>query len=203
MNYLVATPDAFAAANKASLDVLATLLTNARSRADRLAALNLEVLRATLEDSTATARSLFEVKQPQDLARLQQNLAKPAIDKFVDYSRSVFEIASEAHEELAQLIENQIAEANKTFADALAKAEKAAPAGSEPLFAGVKRAIAAANDTYAGFTQLVKQATDTLEANLTTAKKLAIPAQVAAPAPVSAPVSTPAPKRAAKKNLAA
>ncbi|ATE61052.1 phasin family protein [Thauera sinica] len=195
MNYFT-TPNAFTAANKASLEALQNLVASTQSRAERLAALNMEVLRSVLEDGAATARTLLEIKQPQDLAKLQQDVAQPVVDKFVDYSRSVFEIASEGQQELSKLVEAQIAEVNQAFAEALARAEKSAPAGSEPLFAGVKQAIATANEAYAEFTKLVKQATETLEANLAAAKKAVVPVSALAPAP--------APKRtAAKKDASA
>ena len=184
------TPDAFAAANKANMEAMQNLFAGVQSRAERLAALNMNIVRAVLEDSAASAKTLLEVKQPQDLTKLQQELAQPVVDKFVDYSRSVFEIATEGQQELTKLVETNIADVNKAIAQALEQAEKTAPKGSEPLFAGMKQAIAAANDAYAEFTKLVKQATETLESNLTAAQKAAVPAPAAK-------------KAAAKKDAAA
>lgn len=187
MNYFA--PEAFAAANKANMEAVQKMIAGVQSRAERLAALNMNIVRAVLEDSAASAKTLLEVKQPQDLAKLQQDLAQPVVDKFVDYSRSVYEIATEGQQELTKLVEANIADVNKAVTEAIEQAEKSAPKGSEPLFAGMKQAIAAANDAYAEFTKLVKQATEALEANLNAAQKAAVPA--------------PAPKKAAAKKDAA
>lgn len=171
-----ATPEAFAAANKASLETAQNLLNNAKSRAERLVALNMNIARSVLEDSAASVQTLLAIKDPKDLGKLQTELAQPAVDKFVEYSRNVYEIAAEGQQELSKLVEAHIAEVNKAVAAALEQAEKSAPAGSEQLFAGVKQAIAAANSAYGEFSKLVAQATEAMESNVAAAKKASVPA---------------------------
>ena len=52
-------------------------------------------------------------KTPQEAAALQAQLAQPAVEKAVSYSRSVYEISTGAAEELNKLFQSKFAELNK------------------------------------------------------------------------------------------
>ena len=163
------TPEQLVAASQANLETLTALANSAINRAERLAELNLNTVRSVLEDTVATTRRLAEVKNPQDLAGMQTELAKPMIDKAVAYARSVQEIATEGQQEVSKLFEVQIAELNKNFNAALEQAAKSAPAGSEEVFAAVKTALASANNLFDNASKAAKQAAEIAEANLAAA----------------------------------
>ena len=184
---MTTTPEQIVAANKANVETLLALANTAFASAERIAALNLNTARAVLEDSVASAKALMAAKDVQELLALQTSLAQPVVEKAVAYSRSVYEIASQTQEEVSKMFETQVAEANKTFAAALGKAAKSAPAGSDVAVAAVKSAIAAANSAYDSVTKAAKQVAEIAEANVAAATN----------APVKA-VSTTA-KTAAKK----
>jgi phasin family protein len=179
-----ATPEQFAAANKAAVETTLTLANTAFASAERLAALNLNTARAILEDVVANAKALLSAKDVQDLVSLQTTLAQPAVEKAVAYSRSIYEIASQTQDEVAKLIETQFAEVNKNVAVALDQAAKSAPAGSDVAVAAVKSAIAAANSAYDSLSKAAKQVADIAEANVaaaTNATVKAVSANSAAP----------------------
>ncbi|TVO57292.1 phasin family protein [Denitromonas halophila] len=167
------TPEQFADAGKAGLEALLSQATTAFARAERLAALNLNTSRAMLEDGALNTKAIMAIKDPQELVKLQTTLAKPMVDKAVAYARSVYEIATEGQNEMAQAFETQIAEMNKTFSAALAQAEKSAPAGSEALFAAAKQSMAAASSAYDSMNKVAKQAAQMTEANVAAATKAA------------------------------
>ncbi len=171
-----ATPEQFAAANKANVETLLTVANTAFASAERLAALNLNTARTVLEDSVASAKALMAVKDVQELMGLQASLAQPAVEKAVAYSRSVYEIATQTQEELAKVFEGQVAEVNKTVASALDKAAKSAPAGSDVAVAAVKSAIAAANSAYDSMTKAAKQVAEIAEANVAAATSATVKA---------------------------
>src|SRR6266704_3773594 len=81
------TPEQFASANKANVETALTLANTAFASAERLAALNLNTARTTLEDVVANAKALLGAKDIQELLTLQTSLAQPAIEKIVAYSR--------------------------------------------------------------------------------------------------------------------
>ena len=164
-----ATPEQFAASNKANIETILTIANTAFASAERFAALNLNTARAVMEDSVANAKALMAVKDVQELISLQSTLAKPSVEKAVAYSRSVYEIATQTQEELSKVFEGQFADLNKNVTSALDKAAKSAPAGSDVAVAAVKSAIAAANSAYDSMTKAAKQVAEIAEANVAAA----------------------------------
>jgi phasin family protein len=163
----------FAASNKATVDSLLAVANTALATAERIAALNLGTARAALEDSASATRAVLEVKNPNDAAALQSSLVQPAVQKAVNYSRSLYEISSESQQQLAKMLETQFADFQKQVAGLVAQATKAAPAGSEGIVAAMQSAIAAANSAFSNMTTMTKQFTETAQANMAAAAKAA------------------------------
>lgn len=176
---MFATPEQFAATNKANIETLLTLANSTFASAERFAALNLNTARSILEDSIANAKSLLGAKDVQELLSLQSALAQPLVEKAVAYNRSVYEIASQSQEEVSKLVEAQIAELNKNLAVALDKAAKSAPAGSDVAVAAVKSALAAANSAYDSVSKAAKQVAEIAEANVAAATNATVKAVTA------------------------
>src|SRR5690606_41007842 len=112
---------------------------------EKLAALNVQATKTSLEESTEALRSLVEVKDPKQWADIATTSVQPTTDKVAAYYKHVYEIANETGSELARLYERQYAEnnrhvyaANDTFAGNL-------PAGSEGVVTLLKQANTAAN----------------------------------------------------------
>ena len=173
---MFATPEQFAATNKANIETLLTLANTAFASAERLAALNLNTARSLLEDGVSNAKALLAVKDAQELVTLQTSLAQPLVEKAVAYARNVYEITSQSQEEVSKLLEGQVAELNKDVASALDKAAKSAPAGSDVAVAAVKSAIAAANSAYDSMSKAAKQVAEIAEANVAAATNATVKA---------------------------
>ncbi len=171
-----ATPEQFAATNKANVETMLTLANSAFASAERLAALNLNTARSAMEDGVANTKALLAVKDVQQLVSLQSSLAQPLVEKAVAYARSVYEISSQSQEEVAKVLEAQVAELNKGFASALDQAAKSAPAGSDVAVAAVKSAIAAANSAYDSMNKAAKQVAEIAEANVAAATNATVKA---------------------------
>lgn len=169
-------PEQFVAASKANVETLTNLANSQVARAERLASLNLNTARAVVEDAVAGIKTVLAVKNPQELIDLQSSLAQPLVDKSVAYARSVYDIVSEGQQEIAKLIETQIAELNKAFNTAIEQAAKAAPAGSEGVFTAIKSAVAASNSAYDEFAKATKQLTAAAEANFAAANQATVKA---------------------------
>lgn len=172
-------PAQYAASNKAALETLLSFTNITFASAERLAALNLNTTRTMLEESLATLRSLLAAKTPQEMLNLQADLAQPAVEKAVAYARSAYEITAQSQEELSGLIENQLAELNKTIAIALDALVKTAPTGSEVAVSAVKSAIAATNHTFDSLNKAARQVAEIAETNMATATSATIKAVAA------------------------
>lgn len=177
---MYSTPEQITNANKANVETLLTLANTAFASAERLAALNLNTARTLLEDAMGNTKTLLAVKDIQDLANLQTTLVQPTAEKFVAYSRGVYEIASQTQGEFSKIFDAQFAEMNKNVTSALDKAVKNAPAGSDVAVAAVKSAIAAANSAFDSMNKAAKQVAEIAEANVAAATDATVKAVGAA-----------------------
>lgn len=159
----------FTTANKAGIETLQTVANTSLTGLANLTLLNLNTVRALVEDSAVNAKALLAVKDVQGLLALQKSLAQPAVEKTIAYSRSVYEILSQSSNGVTQVVEEQVSEVNKNVNSAIEKALKNAPAGSEVAVTAVKSAIAAANSAYSNISKAAKQATELAEANVAAA----------------------------------
>lgn len=174
---------------KAGIDSVAFFANTAFDSIERLAALNLNAGRSMLEASFANVSALFGAKDIQSFVNLQKELAAPAIEKGLDYSRSVYAITAETKDKLAKKVEAEVATANANVSGLVEKALASAPAGSEAAVAAVKTAIKTANEAYEGLNKAAKQAAEVAEASVSAATA----------ATLKAANVTAAPKAAAKK----
>jgi phasin family protein len=167
-------PTQFASAGKSGVEAMLTVANTAFASIERLAALNLNIARTMLEDSAANTKSLLAIKDMQELINLQTSLAQPSLEKAADYSRALYEIASQTQNEMVKVCEAQLSEFRAAVAGLVDQAIKNAPAGSDVAVAAVKSAIAAANSAYDNMTKAAKQAVEIAEANVAAATSATI-----------------------------
>jgi phasin family protein len=161
------TPEQIQAAQKATVESLLAVANAQFAAFEKLANINAGAVKSAFEDSIANTRALFGAKDVQEFVTLQNSFAQPAVEKAIAYSKSVYEVATEANSELGRVGERRVAEWNENFVSLLDKVSKNAPAGSDVAVAAVKQALAAANSAYDSFTKVAKQATEIAEANFT------------------------------------
>ncbi len=166
---MYATPEQIAATNKAGVEALLGFANSQFAAFERLSALSFNATKSAFEESVDHAKSLLGAKDIQEFVNLNTAAAQPTLEKAIAYSRSVYELASQAQGELAKLAEAQAAEFNKNLVGLLDKISKNAPAGSDVAVAAVKSALAAANSAYDSFNKVAKQATEIAEANFAAA----------------------------------
>ncbi|MEH6436124.1 TIGR01841 family phasin [Massilia sp. DD77] len=170
---MFAIPEQFSNATKVSLESQFALLSSLTSKTfesmEKLADLNINAARATLEESSAVARQLLGAKDPQEFFALTASQAQPAAEKALSYSRQLASIATGTGAEFSKAAESQIVEANRKVISLVDEVSKNAPAGSESFVAAVKTAISNANAGYEQISKTTKQAVEAVEANLNAA----------------------------------
>jgi phasin family protein len=162
---MFASPAQFTEFQKTQVDTLNAYSHAVFTAAEKFAQLNLASGRALLRDSAVTAQTLADAKDPQDWLARAQVAAQPTIEKAVNYSRDAYGIASAAGAELSKIVETQVADGNRKFAELVDAAAKSAPAGSEPAVAWVKNAVATSSAAYDALTKAAKQAVEVVESN--------------------------------------
>jgi phasin family protein len=163
------SPEQIATANKAGVEAILGLASSQLAAFERLSTLNVSATKTAYEEGTGHAKALLGARDVQEYVNLTAATAQPAIEKAIAYSRSVYEVASQAQSELAKFFEARVAEFSKNLVGLIDNVSKNAPAGSETAVAAVKSALAAANSAYESFNKVAKQVAEIAETNFTAA----------------------------------
>ncbi|HYD96664.1 MAG TPA: phasin family protein [Noviherbaspirillum sp.] len=166
-------PEQFSAASKANFEAQLSLLTALTNKAfegvEKVVDLNLNLAKASLEESNAAAKQFLAAKDAQEWLSLAAAQAQPNAEKALAYGRHLAGIASGVQAEFTKAAEAQISETSRKVLELIEEISKNAPAGSENAVAMLKTAIGNANAGYEQLTKTTKQAVETLEANLNNA----------------------------------
>src|SRR5690349_17783441 len=102
-------PEQFSTAAKANFEAQLALFTTLTGKAfdsvEKIVDLNLNVAKASLEDSSITAKQLLSVKDPQEFFSLTAAQAQPAAAKAIAYGRHLAGIATATQAEFARITE--------------------------------------------------------------------------------------------------
>lgn len=168
---MITTPEQFVQLHKSALDTFQAAALASMEGFEKLAELNIQATRASIDETTETMKSLFEAKDPKVLAEMATVGAQPAAEKLAAYAKHVYEIASATNTELAKLVEKQFADSNKQMYAAIDTLAKNAPAGSEGMVTFVKQAVSTANSAFDQVSKATKQVVELAEANIAAAAK--------------------------------
>jgi phasin family protein len=174
------TPDQFVKIQKDAFEMFQKAAMTTIAGAEKIAALNLQAAKASVEESYTKATTLFEAKDVQGFAQNAASAVQPAADKLTAYAKHVYDISSVTGTELAKLWEKQLAESNKTLHAAIDSIAKNAPAGSEGLISLVKSSVGSMTSAFDQVSKAGKQAVELAEANLAAATKSTVRAKKAA-----------------------
>ena len=170
------------AAQQANAEVMMALLRTAFNGVERLTALNMAASRDFFNNTVANAQQLMGAKDANAVAKLNAELAKPNVDKLVDYSRSIYDLVSEMQKEVTSVMEAQYSNFTKTANSAVAKAKASAPVGGDVFAATMQSMLDASSKAFDNMTGMAKQLSDIAEANLQAAAKTTAPAKTSATA---------------------
>ena len=171
--YMFAIPEQFSNATKANFEsqfaIFSSLTSKAFEGIEKLVELNLTAAKASLEESSVTARQLLAAKDPQEFFALSAAQAQPNTEKAISYSRQLAAIAAGTQAEFTKAAEEQIAETNRKVISLVDEVSKNAPAGSENVVALIKATVGNANAGYEQLSKTAKQASQALETNVSAA----------------------------------
>src|SRR5258708_5763668 len=102
----VANP--FSEITAATVDSATKLTRISMDSAERVIALQLDFAKTSLEQATRSARALAGAKDVQELLAMRTKSAESAVERLMGYSRSLYEISSEAQSQLSKLAEERM-----------------------------------------------------------------------------------------------
>ncbi len=159
------------AAQMANAEIMTALLRTAFNGVERLTALNMAASREFLNNTVAGTQQLLSAKDANEAAKLNSELAKPNMEKLVDYSRNVYELVSEMQKEITSVMEAQYSTFTKTANSAVAKAKSSSPVGGDFFAATMQSMLDASSKAFDSMTAMAKQMSDLAETNIQTASK--------------------------------
>lgn len=160
-----------AAAQKANAEVMMALLRTAFNGVERLTALNMAASREFFNNTVASTQQLLAAKDAGEIAKLNSDLAKPGVEKMVDYSRSVYDLVAQMQKEITSVMEAQYSSFTKNATSAVDKATASAPVGGDVFAATMKSMLGASTQAFDSMTSMAKQLSDIAEANMQVAAK--------------------------------
>ncbi len=134
--------------------------------AERLLALQLGFAKSALGDATRAARAASGTQDMQQLLALRTKAAEAAMSQWLEYSRGLYEVASETQAELSKLAEERLAGLQRTITDSVEQAAKSAPAGSDVAVAAMKSSLASATAAFDSFTKAARHAASFTDAGV-------------------------------------
>lgn len=170
---LYPTPESLSAAQKENLDAMMKLSHKAFEGVEKMVDLQLNAARTSLQETAEKFKALMSVKDAQEIVSLNKDMAAPNTEQALDYSRKIYDIATQTSSEVQRLVDAQISEANKKLIDALDEFAKTAPAGSEAVIAMMKSSLTAANSAYETANKAARQVVDMAERNMKAATEAA------------------------------
>lgn len=154
---------------KANAEVMMALVRTAFNGMEQLAALNLAAGREFFNASVASTQQLMNVKDPQELAKVNSTLAQPNVDKMMEYSRSIYDLVASMQKELTSVMEAQYSSIAKNASSTIEKSAATAPVGGDVFAAAMKQMLQASTKAYDNMSQMAKQMTDIADANVKSA----------------------------------
>ena len=151
----------FAATNKANFETLMGMTAKAFQGVEQLTALNMQVLKTSLDEATETGLAALSAKDPQALFALLQ----PNADKATAYGKQVAGIVAGFKADVEKVTSQQTAAAQSSFAALMEAAGKNAPAGSGNGVEFFKSAMANANNAFETLQKAGRQAAEAAETN--------------------------------------
>jgi phasin family protein len=132
----------------------------------KLAQLNLQTARASLEQSSEQINALLAARDTKALTELVTSLARPPQDQFSAYAKAVYSIYRDANQDFTSLLDKQVAASNRQLADSVETLARNAPAGTEGVVTLIRQSMAAAQSAYDQVNQAGRKLTEMAEANL-------------------------------------
>lgn len=164
-----AVPQQILVNQKASVDNFLAFHEAVFNGFEKLVDLNLQVVRASLDEAAQKTQQAMEVKDAQEAVNFASGLVQPSTDKVAAYGKHVYDIVAGLQSSLTRLTEEQMAQAQRQLDDTIEQLARNAPAGSEGAVALMKSSLATAQSAYESAAKMARQASDAAESNIAAA----------------------------------
>ncbi|KXW56340.1 phasin family protein [Ferrovum sp. PN-J185] len=160
------TTEQYSEFNKSMVNSALQMAKISMDTAERIMGLNLEASKENFAHLSDTLKNLSEVRDPQALATIRNQINEKLVAKSTGYARSVYDLTTNAQAQFTALVESHIANLNQTVTSNIDKAVKSAPAGADVAIAAIKSTVAATTAALDGVTKTAKQVASFTDASI-------------------------------------
>jgi phasin family protein len=172
----------FAEFNQANVSNAIKLASLSIENAEKLVSLNINAAKMALAQAIEGAQAAASVKDVQQLIELRTKLAEVGVQSATGYSRTLYELSSEAHAGFSALAQETWKAYTQGVAAWVEKASQSAPAGSDVAVNALKSTFAASTAAFDQLSKATKQVVDFADASVRAATDSATQAAVTAAA---------------------
>ena len=162
------TANPFADLGTAAVEAAARLTRISMDSAERTMAIQLDYAKGAVKQATITARAFAQVKDVNELVAMRTRIAENALENAMGYSRSLYEVASDAQSELGKLAEERMSLFQQSVAESVDQAAKSAPAGGDIMAAAFKSSLAATTAAFDTFNKAARNVASYADASVRT-----------------------------------
>src|SRR3982751_5619318 len=134
--------------------------------AERAINVQLEYAKGAVQQATINASAASQVKDVQELVALRSRIAENTLENLMGYSRSLYEVASEAQSEYSRFAEERMGAFQQAVAQTVEQAARSAPGGSDVAVAAIKSQLAATTAAFDSFTKASRHLASFTDAGL-------------------------------------
>ena len=156
----------FAEINKSNVAQATRLAALALENAEKLAKVNLLTAKSALAQGVEGAQAAAAIKDVQQLFALNTTMAEASVQAALGYSKTLYELATEAQAQYTTLVEESQASFTKGATAWVNRASKSAPAGSEAAVNALRQGIAASTAAFDQFNKASKQVASLADASV-------------------------------------
>ena len=156
----------FADFNKVNVAQATKLAALAMQNAEKLVNLNMNAAKVVLAKGVESAAAAASVKDVEDLMALRAKYAETGVEAATAYTRSLYEISSQAQAQFTALAEEAWSTYTKDTAAWVEQASKSAPAGSDAAVNAFKSTFAASTAAFDQFQKATKQVVSLADASV-------------------------------------
>ena len=156
----------FAAFNQANVSNAIKLASLSIENAEKLVQLNINAAKLAIAQAVEGAQAAASVKDVQELMALRAKLAEVGVQSATGYSRTLYELSSEAQAEYSALAEQSWSDYTRGVAAWVENASQSAPAGSDVAVNALKSTFAASTAAFDQFQKATRQVVDLADASV-------------------------------------
>ena len=154
---MTALSNPFAEVGRAAVNAAARAARISMDGAERAMSVQLEYAKGAFTQATHTARAVSQARDVQEMVGLRTRIAENALENLMGYSRSLYEIASDAQSEYSRLAEERMGAFQQAMSEGVDQAARSSPGSSDVAVAAFKSHLAATTAAFDTFSKAARQ----------------------------------------------